>query len=103
VNKFFFVIFALTLLFPFLVKAQTPSDKYPRTANYYLLSGRALESQATISTLANFDLLVLPAEAQIYNKTFFSEIRERHPDIIILAYIPSVSYNNTYWNDTLKA
>lgn len=65
------------------------------------MSGAALESETTIEALSSFDLLVLPAEAQLYNETFFTEARKQNPDIIILAYVPSVSYNNLYWNDAL--
>lgn len=100
-NKIITTIFLATLLFPFVINAETAADKYPRTANYYLMSGSALEGETAIATLSSFDLLVLPAEAQLYNKTFFTEARKRNPDIIILAYIPSVSYNNVYWNDAL--
>lgn len=78
----------------------TPSDKYVRTANYYLMSGTALESQNAKDTLAKYDLLVLPAEAQLYNRDFFSYVRGKNPDIIILAYVPSVSWNNI-WTDSL--
>ncbi|MFA6131759.1 MAG: putative glycoside hydrolase [Patescibacteria group bacterium] len=100
-KKILITIFIATLLFPFGSSAETAADKYPRTANYYLMSGSALEGETAIATLSSFDLLVLPAEAQLYNKTFFTEARKRNPDIIILAYVPSVSYNNLYWNDAL--
>jgi len=101
VKKILITIFITILLFPFGVGAETASDKYPRTANYYLLSGSNLEGESAITNLSSFDLLVLPAEAQLYNKTFFTEARKKNPDIIILAYVPTVSYNNLYWNDSL--
>jgi len=101
--KLFITILTIAslLFFPFITEAQTDANKYPRTANYFLLSGSHLESQATKLALSTFDLLVLPAEAQVYNKTFFNEIRAVNPDIVILAYVPTVSYNNLYWNDSL--
>jgi hypothetical protein len=101
VKKILTTIFLAALLLPYGTGAETAADKYPRTANYYLLSGGGLENETTIAALSSFDLLVLPAEAQLYNKTFFKEARRRNPDIIILAYVPSVSYNNLYWNDAL--
>jgi len=101
VKKILAILFITTLLFPLGIEAQTATDKYPRTANYFLMSGAALEGKTAIAALSSFDLLVLPAEAQLYNKTFFTEARRRNPDIIILAYVPSVSYNNLYWNDAL--
>jgi len=101
VKKILITIFIIALLCPFGSRAETAADKYPRTANYFLMSGSALESESAIASLSAFDLLVLPAEAQLYNQTFFTEARKRNPDIIILAYVPTVSYNNLYWNDTL--
>lgn len=76
---------------------------FVRTANYYLLSGSALESQATVASLAAFDLIVIPSEAQSYNKAFFPAVRALNPDILILAYTPTVSWNNAYWSDPLHA
>jgi hypothetical protein len=81
--------------------AATPTDAYVRTADYYLMSGPTLDS--ALSTLSAFDLLVIPSEAQVYNASFFSEIRSRNPDIIILAYVPTVSWNNAYWSDPLHS
>jgi len=101
VKKILITILLSSLLLPFFAQAKTAVDKYPRTANYFLLSGSYLQNQSTLETLSTFDLLVLPAEAQIYNQTFFSQVRNLNPDIIILAYVPTISYNNQYWNDTL--
>ncbi|MBU4315193.1 VCBS repeat-containing protein [Patescibacteria group bacterium] len=71
-----------------------------KTANYFLLSGSTLSNQATMEKLAEYDLLVLPAEAQVYNPTFSQDIREINPDILLLAYVPTVSWNNI-WQDRL--
>lgn len=94
-------ISVILFLVPLVVSAQTAADKYPRTANYFLMSGTTLENEATIEILSSFDLLILPAEAQLYNESFFQKARLNNPDIIILAYVPTVSYNNLYWNDAL--
>lgn len=94
--SFLLLLTLLTSSFPAPLLA---ADGSVKTANYYLLSGSRLD--AAIDTLAEFDLLVLPAEAQVYNPTFFSRIREQHPGIIILAYVPTVSWNFLYWNDPL--
>jgi len=75
-------------------------DAFVRTANVYL-TGTGLDSDASIATLAEFDLLVLPSEVQLWYKSFFSKVRERNPDIVILAYVPSVSWNNAFWSDPL--
>jgi len=81
-----------------LLASKEPS--YVRTANYFLLSGSTLEDKDTVRTLSTFDLLVLPSEAQFYNQDFFEEIRKLNPDIILLAYIPTVSWNDRYWADS---
>src|SRR3990167_2604919 len=65
------------------------------------MSGPVLDDPQTLKTLAAFDLIVLPAEAQIFNVSFFSQIRKQNPDILILAYVPTVSFNNLYWSDAL--
>ena len=85
---------------PFSGKAatQTDPDKYVRTANYFLLSGTALDTAEARKTLPKFDLLVLPVEAQAYNQNF-AHARRLNPDIIILAYVVSTSWNDLFWND----
>jgi len=81
--------------------AKNSSQTFVQTANYFLLSGSTLEDQETIQTLARFDLIVIPVEAQVYNEDFFQTIRSYNEDILILAYIPTVSWNDVYWNDSL--
>ncbi len=84
---------------PGLLAAPTaPAAPALRTANYFLRAG--VELDASLAALASYDLLVLPAEAQVENPAFFTAIRERNPDIIILAYVPTVSWNSV-WNDAL--
>lgn len=75
------------------------SNKFVRTANIFLLSGSALENN--MDALSKFDLLVIPVEAQVYNRSFFPKIRKMNPDIIILPYIATVSWNDLYWTDPL--
>ncbi|MEY4723665.1 MAG: hypothetical protein RLZZ324_1178 [Candidatus Parcubacteria bacterium] len=79
---------------------KTPADKYVRTANYFLKAGSDITS-ADYPKLAKYDLLVFPAEAQVYNAGMFAELRRLNPNIIILAYVPTKSWNDTYWNDAL--
>ncbi len=94
-------ILIAVLLFP--VAALASNGDFVRTSNYYLMSGSALEGPSTIATLSTFDLIVIPSEAQAYNKPFFSAVRKLNPDIIILAYVPTVSWNNAFWSDPLHA
>jgi len=70
---------------------ETAPDKFVRTANYYLLSGSALDSAEARRVLPKFDILVLPVEAQVFNRDFFAHARRVNPDIIILAYVVSTS------------
>lgn len=88
-------------LWPNASYGRTAPDKFVRTANYFLMSGTTLENPATIESLASYDLLVIPVEAQVYNVPFFSEVRRQNPDIMILAYVPTVSFNDLYWSDSL--
>ncbi len=99
------IIFLVSVILYGLIPGQTlafTDDKeFVRTANYFLLSGKHLEGETRVQTLASFDLLVIPVEAQIYNKPFFTHARQLNPDIIILPYIATVSWNDLYWNDPL--
>ncbi len=79
--------------------AQIKDDAFVRTANYFLMSGPVLDQ--SLDTLATFDLIIIPVEAQVYNKAFFKKIRSINTDIIILPYIPTVSWNDLYWEDPL--
>jgi hypothetical protein len=102
-KRWVLTIFLITLLlFPAHAGvAQQTDDQFVKTANYYLLSGDALKDPSTIDRLAKFDLLVLPVEAQVYNDAFFKTVRRKNPDIKILAYVATVSFNFDYWHDPL--
>ncbi|MBI4281022.1 VCBS repeat-containing protein [Candidatus Uhrbacteria bacterium] len=95
---FIMVFFGLPLAEP--TQAFTDPAKFPRLANYYLRAGTDITSE-TVPLLARYDLLVLPAEAQIQNPNLFSDLRSRNPDIVILAYVPTVSFNYYFWRDRL--
>lgn len=75
-------------------------DNAVKTVNYFLLSGTTLDDQDTLETLALYDLLVIPAEAQVWNPDFSDDIRALNSDILLLAYVPSVSWNEI-WSDDL--
>lgn len=78
---------------------KTPNDKFVRTANYYLKAGTDI-TPSMYPDLAKYDLLVFPAEAQVYNPGMFPKLRQLNPNIIILAYVPTKSYNFS-WVDPL--
>ena len=79
--------------------ARSPNNDFVKTANYFLMSVPVLD--AALPTLSTFDVIVIPVEAQIYNGSFFKTIREKNPNIIILAYVATVSWNDRYWGDEL--
>ncbi len=93
------IAFIALLLVP-LAAVFTQDENAIKTANYFLLSGTTLDDQDILESLARYDLLVIPAEAQVYNPDFSDEIRALNSDIIILAYIPTVSWNEI-WTDKL--
>jgi hypothetical protein len=95
------ITITITSLFLKTTNAFNQPNTFVRTANYFLLSGPELDKPETIKTLAQFNLIVIPLEAQIYNPTFFKSIRELNKNIIILAYVPTVSWNDLYWSDTM--
>lgn len=82
---------------PAPTQALTASDKFVRISNNYMKAGITLPS-SDWAALAKYDVLVLPAEAQIFNPGFFPEVRRLNPDIVILAYIPTKSYAQV-WSD----
>ena len=93
-------LLALLAVLILLPKGVFAEENAIKTADYFLLSGTTLDDSQTVRDLAKYDLLVLPAEAQVYNPDFPDEIRAQNPDIILLAYMPSVSWNNI-WKDSL--
>lgn len=93
------IIVILFSIFPSRIFAKTNSNNFVRSAIIFLWGGSVLDSN--IEKLAKFDLLVLGSEAQVYNSSFFSNIRKLNPEITILAYVPTVSWNDASWNDPL--
>ncbi|MEK7516739.1 MAG: putative glycoside hydrolase, partial [Patescibacteria group bacterium] len=97
-RKVILILVSAALLFPTGAVALA-LNQFPLTANYYLKAGPDIRSE-DYGTFANYDLLILPAEAALSNKEFFTEMRRRNPDIILLAYVPTVSYSFV-WQDAL--
>ncbi|MBT3230644.1 hypothetical protein HN358_02580 [Candidatus Uhrbacteria bacterium] len=99
-KKSFLTIALLILLLVPLAAVFTQDQNAIKTANYFLLSGTTLDDNQTLESLSKYDLIVIPSEAQVYNPNFSDEIRDLNPDIKILAYIPTVSWNDI-WQDKL--
>lgn len=59
---------------------------YPRTANIYLAPAI---SDAQAKVLARWDVVVLSAAAQDVSPGIFATLKNKNPDIVVLAYFPS--------------
>ncbi len=92
-----FIISALLVLT--LLVFSWPNVALAKTASIFLWGGPLLDQ--SVERLSRFDLLIIPVETQVYNKTFFPNIRKLNPDIIILPYVATVSWNDAYWTDPL--
>ncbi|MBI2426328.1 MAG: VCBS repeat-containing protein [Candidatus Kerfeldbacteria bacterium] len=87
-----FTLFLLfvSFLHPFTVDAlDFPSVGFPRLANLYLKSPLTDEE---IDRVADWDTVVLAMSVQDTNPEAFARIREKNPDVIILAYVITHSF-----------
>ncbi|NQV89532.1 MAG: VCBS repeat-containing protein [Parcubacteria group bacterium] len=84
---------------PFNAQASVGTNDFVKTASIFLEGGPVLDQNT--AALSRFDLVVVPVEAQLWNPSFFTTIRELNPDIILLPYVATVSWNDVYWVDDL--
>ncbi|MDD5251657.1 MAG: putative glycoside hydrolase [Patescibacteria group bacterium] len=96
------VALATLLAMPVEAKLNAPADKFVRTANFYYRAGTDI-TPGLFPQLAKYDVLVLPSEAQIFNPSLARELKKLNPNITLLAYVPTKSWNDTYWTDALHA
>ncbi|MFA6427558.1 MAG: putative glycoside hydrolase [Candidatus Magasanikbacteria bacterium] len=83
------VLFGLCA-YPFFTYATSA----PYLANYYL--GIVQDNSSFIDQISRNDLVILtPAQIAAHSNTI-SQIKKRNPNIIILGYVPSQSYNDLY-------
>lgn len=66
----------------------------PLLANYLL--GTLPTDRASIETLSKFDVLVLSPEQGITRREVINSIKAKNPDVILLAYVPSESWNEAW-------
>lgn len=71
----------------------------PHLANYYL--GVLPTDPDLLAKLGKTDLLILSPDQLISRQDTISKLKEENPNMIILAYVPSQSYNTLYWKDDL--
>jgi len=67
----------------------------PQIANYYL--GPLPMDDDSVNKMARFDLLILSPDQYLTRKYVLDKIKKINPDIILLAYMPSQSYNYQFW------
>src|SRR3989338_3098604 len=88
---FFFVLFFVCFFWGTAVSAKPA----PYLANYYL--NTLQNSSSFIERMARYDVLILTPTQIVANKHIVQKIHAKNPDVIILAYVPSQSYNVTHW------
>ena len=87
----------LSLMFVFSSRTPVSAAElaFPLRANYFL--GEIKDDQAFLKDISRYDLLILtPAQIKSHASSI-KKIRNLHPGIIILACVPSQSYNLQYW------
>ncbi|OGH72699.1 MAG: hypothetical protein A2921_03680 [Candidatus Magasanikbacteria bacterium RIFCSPLOWO2_01_FULL_43_20b] len=72
------------------------AEAAPFLANYYLAELK--EDYGFISQISRYDLLILTPDQINLHPTTIKQIRQKNSDIIILAYVPSQSFNAKYWD-----
>ncbi len=89
------ILIAVFTLVPFgtRVSARELTPTYPRIANYFLT--RTI-SPAQAAELARWDVVILGLDNQYTNPAVFSIMRQKNPDIIILAYVLSEEFPSGY-------
>lgn len=86
-------IFGLAALL-FFTHSYLEAESAPLLANYIL--GTLPTDQASIDTLAKYDVLVLSPEQGVVRREVINTIKAKNPDIILLAYVPSESWNEAW-------
>ncbi|MDO9509840.1 MAG: putative glycoside hydrolase [Candidatus Magasanikbacteria bacterium] len=96
-SRFIKIIFLLTFIFIGVgfFGIQTTLAASPQIANYYL--GPLPLDDDSVNKMARFDLLILSADQFLTRKSIIEKMKKINPDIILLAYVPSQSYNYQYW------
>jgi hypothetical protein len=89
-----FLTIAAFLFWPFFVFAYqgTPQTSFPKLANYYT---KWVLSESDASELAKWDVLVLDPQTGENSANIFREIRQKNPDIIILARVAAEEINTS--------
>lgn len=76
-----------------------PTFAAPRLANYYL--GVLPTDSDSLAKLAKTDVLIVSPDQLISQEAVVSNLKTANPSMVILAYVPSQSYNTFYWKNDL--
>ena len=69
----------------------------PRLASYYL--GVLPTDAESLAKLAKTDVLIVSPDQLLSKEAMVGNLKVVNPDMIILAYVPSQSYNTLYWGN----
>lgn len=73
------------------------ANSAPLLANYFL--NQLPTDINSLNLLAKNDLLIITPAQAFSHPAQLAYIRAHHPSIVVLAYVPSESYNTKYWNN----
>ncbi|MFA6105270.1 MAG: putative glycoside hydrolase [Patescibacteria group bacterium] len=100
-NRFFWKIISIIFIGVYLtlVLLQNQTSAAPQVAAYYL--GTLPTDSTSIQKLSKMNLLILSPDQFIVRSEILAAVKKVNPKIIMLAYVPSQSYNFKYWPDDL--
>jgi len=75
------------------------ANSAPLLANYFL--NQLPTDNYSLDLLAKNNLLIITPAQAVSHPARLAYIRARNPDIIIMAYVPSQSYNTKYWSNDI--
>ena len=80
----------------FLISFVLAAPDNPKLANYYL--GELKRTKAFVDDISRYDLLILTPTQIKLQRDVVGTIKNRNPNIVILAYVPMQSYNDQFWD-----
>ncbi len=96
-RKHFFIL-SISIMVGFLATpflAVPPAKAAPLLANYYLAPLPSDPSK--LAELAKMNVLILSPDEFLVRQSEVATLKQDNPAIILLAYVPSQSYNTNYW------
>ena len=78
----------------FVVPTKAAPDN-PKIANYYL--GQLRSDSSFVEQMSQYNLVIFTPSQIRQHSSVVSRIKEKNPNMIVLAYVPSQSYNTRFW------